>query len=113
MEGRKPYDLMLEELDPGKVSMEMDIFWVVRAGADPLAYFDQHPGRFEQWHVKDMDKNDRDRNADIGTGSIDFKPIFAAAGKSGMKHWYVEEETYPGQPIDSVAASAEFLKKNF
>jgi sugar phosphate isomerase/epimerase len=113
VEGRKPYDLMLEELDPGKVSMEMDIFWVVRAGADPLAYFDQHPGRFEQWHVKDMDKNDRDRNADIGTGSIDFKPIFAAAGKSGMKHWYVEEETYPGQPIDSVAASAEFLKKNF
>lgn len=113
MEGQKPYDLMLDRLDAKNVSMEMDIYWVVRAGADPLQYFDQHPGRFEQWHVKDMDKNDRDRNADIGTGSIDFKPIFAKAGKAGMKHWYVEQETYPGDPMESVAASAKFMKANF
>lgn len=113
MEGRKPYDLMLQELDPKNVSMEMDIYWVVRGGADPLQYFDQYPGRFDQWHVKDMDKNDHDRNADVGTGSIDFKPIFAQAGKAGMKHWYIEQETYPVDPMKSVAASAEFMKANF
>jgi sugar phosphate isomerase/epimerase len=113
MDGKKPYDVMLDELEPDNVSMEMDIYWIVRAGADPLQYFDQHRGRFEQWHVKDMDKNDRDRNADIGTGSIDFKPIFAEAGKAGMKHWYVEQETYPGDPMESAKASAEFMKANF
>jgi sugar phosphate isomerase/epimerase len=74
-----PYDLMLKELDTVNVGMEMDIFWVVNAGQDPVDYFKKYPGRFEQWHVKDMDKSDRNRNADVGTGSIDFKAIFNSA----------------------------------
>jgi sugar phosphate isomerase/epimerase len=110
LEGQIPFDLMLKELDPKKVGMEMDIFWVVNAGHDPIKYFTKYPGRFEQWHVKDMDKNDRTKNADIGTGAIDYKSIFAQAKLSGMKHWYVEQETYPGDPINSVEASAKFLK---
>jgi sugar phosphate isomerase/epimerase len=110
MEGQKPFDLMLEALDPELVGIEMDIYWVVRAGEDPIQYFDQYPGRFEQWHVKDMDKDDPDQNADIGAGSIDYIPLFAKAGKSGMKYWYVEQESYPGDPLDSVAASAQFLR---
>ena len=111
MEGQVPFDVMLAELDPKLVHIEMDIFWVVNAGQDPLSYFEKYPGRFEQWHVKDMDKNDRMRNADVGTGSIDWKPIFAKAGESGMKHFYVEQETYPGEPIDSVGASITNLKE--
>lgn len=110
LEGQTPIDVMLGELDPKLVGWEMDIYWVVRAGADPLQYFERYPGRFEQWHVKDMDKTDRDKNADIGTGSIDYKPIFAQAEKAGMEHWYVEQESYPGDPIESVEASAKFLK---
>jgi sugar phosphate isomerase/epimerase len=110
MDGQIPYDLMLKELDPKNVGMEMDIFWVVNAGQDPIKYFEKHPGRFEQWHVKDMSKDDKNKNADVGTGSIDYKQIFAKAKLSGMKHWYVEQESYPGEPIDSVAASAQFLK---
>lgn len=110
VDGQTPYDLMLKELDPKKVGMEMDIFWVVNAGRDPLKYFQQYPGRFEQWHVKDMDKADRNRNADVGTGSIDWKSIFANAKQSGLRHFYVEQESYPGAPIDSAAASAKYLK---
>jgi sugar phosphate isomerase/epimerase len=110
LDGQIPFDLMLAELDPDKCGIEMDIYWVVRAGRDPMEYIDKYPGRFEQWHVKDMDKTDRDRNADVGTGSIDYKVLFTNAKKSGMKHWYVEQETYPGNPMDSVAASAQYLK---
>ena len=110
VDGQVPFDVMLKELDPKKVGMEMDIYWVVNAGQDPIKYFTQYPGRFEQWHVKDMDKNDRNRNADVGTGSIDYKSLFAKAKLAGMKHWYVEQESYPGAPIDSVAASAKYLK---
>jgi sugar phosphate isomerase/epimerase len=101
---------MLKELDPKLVGMELDLYWVVRAGLDPIAMFEKHPGRFEQWHVKDMDKSNKDRNADVGTGSIDFKAIFAKAKLSGMKHFYVEQESYPGAPIDSVGASIKNLK---
>jgi sugar phosphate isomerase/epimerase len=64
---------MLKELDTKNVGMEMDIFWIVNAGYDPLKYFAQNPGRFEQWHIKDMDKSDKNKNANVGTGSIDFK----------------------------------------
>lgn len=110
LDGQIPFDVMLKELDQEKVGMEMDIFWVVNAGKDPIKYFTDYPGRFEQWHVKDMDKNDKNKNADVGTGAIDYKSIFAKAKLSGMKHWYVEQESYPGDPIDSVAASAKFLK---
>jgi sugar phosphate isomerase/epimerase len=110
LDGQIPYDVMLAELDPKNVSMEMDIFWVVNAGRDPLQYFEKHPGRFHQWHVKDMDKADKNRNADIGTGTIDWKAIFAKAKQSGMKHFYIEQETYPGEPIDSVGASIKYLK---
>lgn len=110
MEGQIPFDVMLKELDHKNVGLEMDIFWVVNAGQDPLKYFKMYPGRFEQWHVKDMDKTDRNKNADVGTGSIDYKPIFAQAKLSGMKRWYVEQESYPGDPIDSAAACAKFMK---
>jgi sugar phosphate isomerase/epimerase len=110
LDGQIPFDVMLKELDPKKVGIEMDIFWVVNAGKDPVKYFTDYPGRFEQWHVKDMDKKDKNKNADVGTGAIDYKSIFAKAKLSGMKHWYVEQESYPGDPMDSVAASAKFLK---
>jgi sugar phosphate isomerase/epimerase len=109
-DGKVAYDVMLAELDPKLCGMEMDIFWVVNAGYDPLKYFEKYPGRFEQWHVKDMDKSDKNKNADIGSGSIDFKAIFAKAKQSGLKHYYVEQESYPGEPIDSVGASAKYLK---
>lgn len=111
MQGEKPFDLMLAELDPDLVGIELDIYWVVRAGEDPTRYFDQYPGRFEQWHVKDMDKTDQDRNSNIGQGTIDYKALFFDQAKlSGMKHWYVEQESYPGEPIESVRANAAFLR---
>jgi sugar phosphate isomerase/epimerase len=106
-----PYDMMLKELDPKLVSMEMDIFWVVNAGYDPIQYFNNYPGRFEQWHVKDMDKADKGRNADVGTGAIDFKPLFAQAKKAGLKHFYIEQETYPADSVTSTKNSIDNLKK--
>lgn len=111
LEGKLPIDVMMSELDPKLVSMEMDIYWVVNAGQDPIAFFNKYPGRFEQWHVKDMSKEDRSKNADVGTGSIDFKALFALKKLSGMKHFYVEQESYPGLPMDSVGKSAANLLK--
>ena len=109
--GKLLYDIMLEELDPALVEMEMDLYWVVFAGYDPLAYFEKYPGRFTQWHVKDRDKEVPGRNTEVGKGSIDFKPIFAQAKKSGMKHFYVEQEYFSGSPIDSARVCIDNLKK--
>ncbi|HTH55687.1 MAG TPA: sugar phosphate isomerase/epimerase [Cyclobacteriaceae bacterium] len=105
-----PYYMMLKELDPKLVSMELDLFWAIYANQDPLKLFHDYKGRFTQWHVKDMSKADRKKNADVGTGSIDFKPIFAKAKESGMKHFYIEYDNFPGSSIESVKASAINIK---
>ncbi len=104
------FDVMLGELDPALVTMEMDIYWVVRAGHDPEKYFTKYPGRFELWHVKDMDKADGEKNADVGTGSIDFKKLFTKAQQSGLKNFFVEQESYPSTPMESTKKSIDYLK---
>jgi len=110
LEGQLLYDVMLQELDPKLVAMELDLFWIVNAGYDPLQYFKKYPGRFELWHVKDMDKADRNSNADLGAGSIDFKSIFAQAKQSGMKHFFMEQENYSQSSLESVKAGFKYLK---
>ena len=110
IDGQVPYELMMKELDAKSVSMELDLFWTIYANRDPLKLFAQYPGRFEQWHVKDMSKDDRKRNADVGTGTIDFKSIFAKAKESGMKHFYIEHDNFPASSIESVKADAQNIK---
>jgi sugar phosphate isomerase/epimerase len=101
---------MLEQLDPKLVAMEMDIYWVIRAGQNPFAYFQKYPKRFELWHIKDMDKVNRENNADVGTGSIDFVKLLAAGKQAGLKTFFVEQETYPDNPILSTENSAKYMK---
>ncbi len=112
-EGQVAYHLMLKELDPKLVGMEMDLYWMYVANQNPLDYFIKYPGRFEQWHVKDMDKIDSKKQVDVGTGRIDFPSIFAKAKLSGMKHFYVEQEAYPVSSIESVEKSIRNVEKWF
>jgi sugar phosphate isomerase/epimerase len=109
LEDQIPYDLMLKELDPS-ISMELDLYWINFAGFDALEYFKKHPGRFDQWHVKDRDKVETNRQTDVGSGSIDFKPIFAAAEQSGLKHFYLEQEFFVGPQLDSITKGYKYLE---
>jgi len=107
------YQILLKETDKNLVDFELDLYWVVRSGNDPIKLFTDNPGRFTMWHVKDMDKMNPALNTEVGSGSINWKLIFADAKLSGMKHFFVEHETnYKPNPIESVAASCAYLKKN-
>ena len=107
------YEILLNETDKKLVDFEMDLYWVVRSGNDPLQLFKKYPGRFKMWHVKDMDKVNPDWNAEIGSGKIDFKSIFAQAELSGMKRFFLEHESnYEPNPIESAATSFNYIKKN-
>lgn len=107
------YQILLSETDKKLVDFELDLYWVVRSGNDPIKLFKENPGRFTMWHVKDMDKADPSLNAEVGTGSINWKPIFAEAKLSGMKYFFVEHETnYKPNPMESVAASCAYIKAN-
>ncbi|MEN0055502.1 MAG: sugar phosphate isomerase/epimerase [Mucilaginibacter sp.] len=105
------YDVVLNNTDPKLVNMEMDLYWVVRAGQDPLAIFQKHPGRFTFVHIKDRDKTNPNLNTEIGNGDIDFKTILSKAKLAGIKHFIVEQENYTNiDPYVSITKSAAYLK---
>jgi sugar phosphate isomerase/epimerase len=108
--GIVPIDYLLENLDPEYVNFQMDLYWVTKAGADPIAYFEKYPGRFKIWHVKDMD--DQGRFAPVGTGTIDFGKILAKKELSGMEYYIVEQDrTYDGmKPLEAINISYKGLK---
>jgi len=106
------YEILLNGTDKSLVDFELDLYWVVRSGHDPIKLFKENPGRFTMWHVKDMDKTKKEWNTEVGKGSIDFKTIFASAKLSGMKHFFVEHETnYNPNPLGSIAISCAYIKK--
>jgi sugar phosphate isomerase/epimerase len=107
-----PYDILLDRTDKDLVKMEMDLYWIKKAGQDPLAMFQKHPGRFPLWHVKDMSKEADQSFAEVGNGIIDFKTIFKHKDEAGMKYFFVEQDKCPGSPFDSISQSIKFIKAN-
>ena len=93
---------MLENTDPDKVMFEMDLYWCVEGGSDPVEYFNKYPGRFELWHIKD----DKELG---GSGKMDFPAIWAAAHQSGMKYGIVEVEQYNYDEYTSCRMSLDTL----
>jgi sugar phosphate isomerase/epimerase len=111
-DGKYPYEILLNNTDKNLVKMEMDIYWMVKAKQDPIALFNQHPGRFPLWHVKDMAKTPNQTFTEVGNGTIDFKKIFAQADRSGLDYFFVEQDSTPGNPYDSITQSINYIKKN-
>jgi sugar phosphate isomerase/epimerase len=108
-QGIVPIEYFLENTDPENVNFQMDLYWVTRAGADPLAYFEKYPGRFKIWHVKDMDEEGK--FAPVGQGTIDFAPIVAQKDQSGMEYYIVEQDmTFDLHPLEAIRISHDALK---
>ncbi|TDW52632.1 secreted protein [Flavobacterium sp. 270] len=112
-DGVTGYEILLKETHKDLVFFELDLYWVVFSGNDPLRLFKENPGRFKMWHIKDMDKLKRTLNTEIGSGTIDFKPIFKEAKLSGMQHIFVEQENnFAQNAIESIKTSCDFISKN-
>ena len=107
MEGKIPFDVILERTDPNLVFLEMDIYWMTAGGADLVKYLDNNPNRFKLMHIKDMLKQVRFAGdggdpkqwielfpymTSAGSGVLDLKTILSHAKKSGMEHFIVEQD---------------------
>ena len=110
-DNKYPYDILMSA-DKDLVKMEMDIYWIKKAGQDPIALFKKHPGRYPLWHVKDMDNTPEHDFTEVGNGIIDFKEIFKYKNLAGMKYFFVEQDKCPGSPFDSITKSIKYIKKN-
>ncbi len=105
------YDFLLENTDAELVKYELDLYWVVAGGKDPVAYLEKHPNRFPLSHVKDMDKQDKTKNTEVGNGSIDYQKILGVAKANGMQHYLVEQESFTRPSIESMGISYNHLAK--
>ncbi len=115
LEGQIPQDVLMQNTGADLVDYEMDIYWVVTAGQDPLTWLNKYPNRFTLGHIKDRRKDapasETGATTILGTGSIDYNKILKAASSKGMKYYFVEQEHYAGTtPIDAARANAEFMK---
>ena len=113
------FDLMMTETKPEFVHFEMDVFWVVHPGHDPVKLLEKYGSRFELMHVKDMKRGtptglftghaDVSTNVALGTGVIDWTAVFRAARKAGVKWYFIEDES-PAS-VQQIPQSLSYLQK--
>jgi len=123
-DGKLPYDVLLENCDPNLVKMQMDLGWITVGGQDPVKYFERYPGRFPMVHVKDVHEvpdaasvrggrfagENMTILADVGSGIIDWKRIFAHSEQAGIKHYFVEHDN-PKDSMETARVSYRYLEQ--
>lgn len=118
--GSTAYDLLLSSTDPDLVKLELDCGWMAAAGYDPVAYLNKYPKRYRLLHIKafkagspSLSLGDAERPVptELGRGGIDYKPVFAAARKTEVEQYYVEQEPpFSEMPaLDAIKVNYDFL----
>ncbi len=111
------FDVLMKETNPEYVSFEIDILWVQHPGQDPAKLIKKYPKRFKLMHVKDLKKGvvgnlsgqtPTENDVTLGTGQIDIKKVMKAAKRSGIEHFYIEDENE--NSWNQVPQSIAFLK---
>jgi sugar phosphate isomerase/epimerase len=112
-------DYLIKNTDPKLVAYEMDVFWVVHPGHDPVKWLEKYPGRWELMHVKDMRKGtetgrfdaktDLKNDVAIGTGMMDWPAILKTAKKTGVKYYFIEDESPTVK--DQIPVSLKYLSE--
>lgn len=102
-------------LDPkeekNKVLAEIDVYWIKKAGKDPLEFIRPYKNRMPIIHLKDMTNDEQETYAALGTGTIEFKPIIEWGEKSGIEWYVVEQDECPGDPFDSLQTSYNYIQR--
>jgi len=102
-------DILFENSDSALVKAEVDTYWVLKGGQDPVAFVRKHAGRVPLMHIKDMDMAD-DSFAPVGTGKLPLDALIAAASDIGTQYLIVEQDVCKGPAIDAVTLSYNNLK---
>ena len=119
-----PLQILMTETAKDHLALEMDIFWVTVAGHNPVDLLGTYAGRVPLLHLKDKAKgipaqaqyNEKVPPAtfkEVGNGSIDIPAVLKAADTAGVKHYFVEQDQTPGDPLQSLRQSYVYLSKQF
>jgi sugar phosphate isomerase/epimerase len=102
------YEVILENTDPALVDMQLDLYWIIFGGGDPNYLFENYPGRFKIFHIKDMEDTSEKLYTCPGYGAIDFVKIFSKSRKAGVKYYIVEIDRHP-KPMQCIEDSYNYL----
>ena len=111
VDGAVPYDLLMDQTDPSLLHHQLDTGNLAMAGRDPLDYLKRYNSRYWSFHIKDVPRLGADHDVELGTGVIDFKRLLASVDDIDRKHFFVEQETYPGTPLESVRKDYTYLSR--
>ncbi len=109
IDGQVPYDLLAERTDPSVVRLQLDTGNAMMGGRDPLDLMRKYGSRYYLFHIKDAPSLRAATDAELGKGAIDFRQLLAMIPDIDSKHLYVEQESYPGAPIDSVRRDFAYI----
>jgi sugar phosphate isomerase/epimerase len=104
------YEILLDRTKGSGVQFEMDLYWMSRAGKDPVSYWTRFPGRFPMVHVKDNAGPPSNDMRPVGSGTINWAALFEKRKVAGIQHFYVEHDN-PTDPWASLTSSIGYLKK--
>jgi sugar phosphate isomerase/epimerase len=111
IEGKTALEYLLDPSGGNEVLAEIDVYWVKKAGRDPLSFIRNYTHRMPIIHLKDMTSDGNQSFAEVGTGLIDFEPILKWGEKNGIEWYVVEQDVCPGNPMDSLKISLDNLNK--
>jgi len=109
--GTTPYDVFVQRTDPSVVALQFDTGNTAVGGKDPLEYMKRYGSRYSLFHIKDAPSLGADHDVELGKGIIDFRRLLAMIDHIDDKHLYVEQETYPGVPLDSVKRDYAYISQ--
>lgn len=117
MQGVLPQEWLLDHTDKKLVDYQVDLYWVILTGHDPVAHINKYPGRYKLCHFKDRSKISTEREksgiVELGTGSIDFSAILKQIKNSSIKYYIVDQDTCNDRsdPLQCIKEDAEYMKQ--
>jgi sugar phosphate isomerase/epimerase len=110
-DGQVTYDVLAERTDPSVVRLQLDTGNLAMAGRDPMEYMKRFGERYWLFHIKDVPRLGAESDTELGKGIIDFRRLLASIDRIEEKHLFVEQETYPGTPLDSVRRDFAYISR--
>jgi len=135
--GRPILYQIMENTDPRYVDFELDTFWAMRGGADPVEVIGHMGDRLRMIHQKDFSKTTdspvnlwtvkdpsvpitRDNFGgahkpedfcEVGTGRMDIQSILNAANEAGAEYVILEQDFTRLSQMESIQISMDSFKK--
>jgi sugar phosphate isomerase/epimerase len=111
IDGQVTYDVLASRTDPSVVRLQLDTGNVAMAGRDPMDYMKRFGERYWLFHIKDVPRLRAESDTELGKGIIDFRRLLGGIERIDEKHVFVEQETYPGIPLDSVRRDFAYISR--